>query len=94
LSGNNLWSAQFSASLLVDGSYMKTTTLNFIGASSIHLTAGTGKDIVTADGGKNTFISAANGTLTATGGSGADAYRLGVGSFGLTVNDFSVKAIR
>ena len=67
-----------------------TTTISFVGSTSINLTAGTGHDFVTALKGTNTFTSASLGALNVTGGVGADAYRLGVESFGLTVNDFSV----
>jgi hypothetical protein len=62
----------------------------FVASTSINLTAGTGHDIVTTLKGTNTFASAAPGTLTVTGGVGADAYRLGEFSQGLTVNDFSL----
>ena len=67
-----------------------TTTVRFVASTSINLTAGAGHDIVTALKGTNTFTSAAPGTLTVTGGVGADAYRLGEFSQGITVNDFSL----
>ena len=67
-----------------------TTIVKFVASTSINLTAGTGHDIVTALKGTNTFTSAAPGTLTVTGGFGADAYRLREFSQGLTVNDLSL----
>ena len=62
-------------------------TISFMGASSINVTSN-GEDVVTATKGTNTFTSK-TGSLDVTGGVGADAYRVGIGSQGMTINDFS-----
>jgi hypothetical protein len=79
-----------TADVTLNDSAIGTTTISFAASTAINLTAGSGHDVVTALKGTNTFTSASLGTLDVTGGVGADAYRLGVESFGLTVNDFSV----
>ena len=66
-------------------------TLNFVGATSINLIGGPGHDVITSTRGANTFTSTAAGnSLDMTGGSGADAYRVGIGSQGVTIHDFSL----
>ena len=67
-----------------------TTRISFAASTGINLTAGGGNDIVTTLKGVNTFTSTTPGTLTVTGGVGADAYRLGYLSGGMTINDFSL----
>ena len=66
------------------------STLSFVGSTSINVTAGIGHDVITALKGTNTFTSAALGNLNVTGGVGADAYRVGVNSHGVTIHDFSL----
>ena len=65
-------------------------TISFMGASSLNVTATGGQNTITATKGADTFTSL-GGSLDVTGGSvGADAYRVGTGSQGMTINDFSL----
>jgi hypothetical protein len=66
----------------------RSDTLNFVGMSSVTLTAGSAASTVTADGGNNVFTAGA-GALDVTGGTGADTYIYHSGDALLTVEDFS-----
>jgi hypothetical protein len=63
-------------------------TLQFLGMSSINLTAGSATATVLADGGTNTF-NAGHGALEVSGGSGLNTYIYASGDARLTVDDFS-----
>ena len=66
-----------------------SATISFIGSTSINVTESGGQNVITALKGTNTFTST-GGSLDVTGGVGADAYRVGTGSQGVTINDFSL----
>src|SRR5271166_2240960 len=64
-------------------------TLKFIGMSAITLTGGSAPATVVADGGTNSFT-AASGSLTITGGAGADRYVYHKGDGLMMVKDFAL----
>jgi hypothetical protein len=63
--------------------------INFIGASSVTLTGGSGQATVSATMGNNNFV-AGSGSLDVTGGAGKDAYVFHANSGLLTLEDFSL----